>query len=491
MRKALLLLAALPAAAFAQVTGAPSPPPRTEADARVERLRDAALKDDVAFDIMEGLTTEIGPRMAGTQQEARARTWAVAKLKSLGFRNVRVEEFRMPTWVRGAETAEIVSPFPQKLSVTALGQSASTGPNGITAEVVGFDNIEALRRAPAGSLRGKIAFVSHSMTRTQDGSQYGFAGPARWNAPQVAKDKGAVGIVIRSVGTDYHRNPHTGGTNWAVPGEGAAGNARRSGAVDPSTLPAIPAGALSLPDAENLGRMLERAPRNRPVRMRLVLTPRWIGQQVSGNVVAEVPGTDPDAGVVLIGGHLDSWDLATGAFDNAAGVAITAAAAKRVMDAGRPKRTIRVVWFGAEEVGVFGGTEYHRRHNADTGRGRVVLVGESDFGADRVWRVDFGLGPQNKALGDRVAAALAPLGVARGGDRAAGGADVGAWAREGTAVIDLQQDGMRYFDLHHTPDDTLDKVDREQLRQNVAAWTAMLATVANAPEEIGRASSPD
>ena len=485
MRNALLLIAALPALATAQVTGGSAPPPPAAVDARVERLREAALADDVAYDIMEGLTTEVGPRLAGTEAEARARSWAVAKLRSLGFQRVRVETFRMPTWVRGVETAEVTSPFPQKLHVTALGQSASTGPNGLTAEVVGFDSVDALRRAPVGSLRGRIAFVTHRMTRTQDGSQYGFAGPARWNAPQLALERGAAAIVIRSIGTDDHRNPHTGGTNWARPGQGAAGNAVAS-TDDPSTRPAIPAGALSNPDADQLERMLARAPRGRPVTMKLVLTPRWIGEQESGNVVAEVPGSDPDAGVVLVGGHLDSWDLATGAFDNAAGVAITAAAAKRVMDAGRPRRTIRVVWFGAEEVGVFGGSEYHRRHAGDVGRERIVFVSESDFGADRVWRMDSGLGPENVALADRVAAAVAPLGIARGQAPGSAGADLGAWARDGVAVVDLQQDGTRYFDLHHTPDDTLDKVDREQLRQNVAAWTAMLSVVANAPEAIGR-----
>lgn len=469
-----LALLALPALALAQT----APPPPVAVDRQVERLRDAALQDEVAYDIMEGLTTEVGPRLGGTEAEARARSWAVTKLRSLGFKNVRIETFRMPTWVRGAESAEIVSPFPQRLHVVALGQSAATPAAGLTAEVVGFDTIDALRRASAGSLRGKIAFVSHSMTATMDGSQYGFAGPARWNAPQIAMEKGAAAIVIRSVGTDYHRNPHTGGTNWTTPGQGAAGNAINS-ANDPSRMRAIPAGALSLPDAEQLQRMLKRG---RPVRMKLTLTPRWIGEQESGNVVAEVPGRDPGAGVVLIGGHLDSWDLATGAFDNAAGVAITAAAAKRLLDGPRPRRTIRVVWFGAEEVGVFGGRAYFERHKAEP----VAFVSESDFGADRVWRMDTSLSEANKPLADRVAAALAPLGIGRGQGPAGAGADLGAWAAVGVAGIDLQQDGTRYFDYHHTPDDTLDKVDKAQLRQNVAAWTAMLATVANAPEEIGR-----
>jgi carboxypeptidase Q len=454
MRK-FLLLASLPLLAISL----PSAAPAQNASAQAERLRDAALKDDVAWDIVEGLTTEVGPRLAGTEGEARAREWAVRRLKALGFSNVRIETYTMPVWVRGEERAEIVAPFPQPLVVTALGNSGATAPEGITAQVVGFDTIADLEAAPENQVRGKIVFVSHGMTASQDGSHYGYFGAARRTGPSVASRKGAAGIVIRSIGTDYHRNPHTGVQIWAQD-------------VRP-----IPAGALSLPDAEQLQRILKRG---KPVTMKLTLTPRNIGMRQSGNVIAEVPGTDRDAGIVLIGGHLDSWDLGTGAFDNAAGVAITAAAAKRIMAAGRPRRTIRVVWFGAEEVGGDGSKAYRAAHAGE----KVVFVSESDFGADRVWRMDPGFAPANSALADRVASVLAPLGIARSTQPATAGADLGDYARSGVAAIDLQQDGTRYFDFHHTPDDTLDKVDPEQLRQNVAAWTAMLSVVANAREEI-------
>jgi Zn-dependent M28 family amino/carboxypeptidase len=251
--------------------------------------------------------------------------------------------------------------------------------------------------------------------------------------------------------------PHTGVQQWA---EG----------VRP-----IPAAALSNPDADQLERMIARG---KPVRMNLLLTPRQIGMRKSGNVIAEVPGRDPRAGIVLVGGHLDSWDLGTGAIDDGAGVAITAAAAKRVMDSGRPRRTIRVVWFGAEEVGLLGGEHYRKLHGSEL----HASASESDFGADRIWRVDFGLPDAAKAVADRIEAALAPLGIARGSGPARGGPDVGALVAAGVPAITLQQDGTDYFDLHHTPDDTLDKVDREKLRQNVAAYTAMIAAVANAPE---------
>jgi hypothetical protein len=450
MTRPLTLLAALPFLAL--LTSAAAAPPEAE------RLRDSALKsDEVAWDIVEGLTTEIGQRLAGTDREAAAREWAVRRLKSLGFRNVHIEDARMQGWVRGAETAEIVSPFPQRLVLAALGSSGATPPAGLTAEVVGFDSVDALTAAPDAAVRGRIVFVSHAMVPTQDGSGYGYYGAVRRSAPAVAARKGAAAVVIRSLGTDYHRNPHTGLTNWG-------------------DTPPIPAAALTLPDAENLQRMLKLG----KVVMHLTLTPRFTGDVPTGNVVADVPGTDPSAGMILVGGHLDSWDLGTGAIDDASGVAIVTAAAKRIMDSGRPRRTIRVIWFGDEETGGAGSKAYFAAHRDDN----VVFVGESDFGADRVWRFVPGFAEANKPLADRIAAALFPLGIVRHEDEVEAGADLGAWVKAGSPGADLSQDGTRYFDYHHTPDDTLDKVDPEQLRQNVAAWTAMLALVANAPETI-------
>ena len=432
-------------------------------------LQQKALGDDTAYSIVEDLTTEIGPRLAGTEREAAARAWAVERLKAMGFSNVRIEPFDMKTWVRGTETAEITAPFTGKMHISALGNSASTGDKGLEAEVVYFRTLADLQAAPAGSLKGKIAFVSHKMTRTQSGASYGQFGGVRRAGPGLAAQKGAAAIVIRSVGTDYHRNPHTGGTNF------------------PEGVTPIPAAALSIPDAENLERMIARASKTgQAVKMKLVLTPRQIGTTQSGNVIAEVPGSDPQAGVILVGGHLDSWDLGTGAIDDGAGVAITAAAAKLVMDAGQPKRTIRVVWFGAEEVGLFGGIAYAKAHGAAD----HVLAMESDFGADRIWQVDFKLPDGTDDLKTRIANALAPLGIGRSNGVAGGGPDVGPTVALGVNAIDLQQDGTDYFDLHHTPDDTLDKIDPKKLQQNVAAWATVLGIVANDPADLLPTSQP-
>ena len=451
MKKLLLVAAAIPSIAFA-------------AEPNVAKLRDAGLKDDLAWDITEGLTTEIGPRLAGTEGEARARDWAVKRLKSLGFQNVRVDTFDLPVWVRGDETAEILAPFPQKLVVAALGNSGATPAQGITAEVVGFDSLADLEAAPDQKVRGKIVFVSHGMVSTQDASGYGYYGVARRQGTALAARKGAAAIVIRSIGTDYHRNPHTGS-------QGAPGTTT------------IPAGALSLPDADQLQRILKRG---KPVTMRLTLTPRNAGTGQSGNVIAEIPGTDPDAGLVLAGCHLDSWDLATGAIDDASGCGIVTAAVKIAAGGGQPRRTIRVVWFGAEEVGLVGG-----RHYLETrGKEKHAMIAESDLGADRIWRFDSKAPASAQPAIQRVASALAPLGIVQGPTDRAGGSDIGPLSASGVSTIQLNQDATRYFDVHHTPDDTLDKVDLDQLRQNVAAWAAMLGIIANASEDLVTPKAP-
>ncbi len=423
------------------------------------QLRDRALADTLAYDITEALTTEVGPRLAGTEAEARARTWAAAKMTELGLQNVRVDSFQMPVWVRGEERAEIVSPFPQSLTLTALGNSAATPDTGLTAEVIGFDSVEALQAAPDSAVAGRIVFVSHAMRPTQDGSSYGQFGAARRQGPSIASAKGAAAIVIRSIGTDYHRNPHTGVQRFA---EG----------VQP-----IPAAALSIPDAEQLQRILARG---QPVRMKLTLTPRQTGEHESGNVIGEIPGREPGLPIVMVACHLDSWDLGTGAIDDAAGCGIVTAAAKLASADGKLRRTIRIVWFGAEEVGLFGGLDYL----ANRGKEPHAVIAESDFGAGRVWKFDTKLPESAAPARERLQAALAPLGILSGSTDRAGGSDIGPLSASGVSTIQLNQDGTRYFDWHHTPDDTLDKIDPAEMQQNVAAWTMMIRIMADAPEDL-------
>jgi Zn-dependent M28 family amino/carboxypeptidase len=430
--------------------------------ATLDAAADSALDQDrLAWDFVEGITTEVGPRQAGTEAEARGRVWAVRWLRSNGFANVADEPFPMDTWVRGEERAEIVGPFAQPLYITALGDTASTGSKGLTAEVVYFPTYAALEAAPADSLKGKIAFISHDMRPTQDGSGYGFAGPARWTGPALAARKGAVATVIRSIGTESHRTPHTGGTTF------------------PEGTKATPAGALSNPDADNLERMFARA-KGQPIRMKLTLTPRKLGRTRSGNVVGEIVGRDPSLPPVLLACHLDSWDLGTGAIDDGAGCGIIAAAAKHVALAGQPLRTVRVLFAGAEETGLWGSEAYAAAHEDQ----RFAVGIESDFGADRVWRLDTNFTFSNPALYRQLAQAVARFGVGPSREVATGGADLNVIREQKGALIDLQQDGTRYFDLHHTPDDTLDKIDPAQLRQNVAVWTQVVGILANTPGDF-------
>ncbi len=452
MTKPIIALAALSLAVPAFANTPMSGPLTLE-----EAADDALLRDSAAWDFVEGITTEVGQRQAGTEAEARGRVWAVQWLKAKGFKNVADEPYMMPTWVPGEPgRAEIVSPFPQSLAVAPLGDSGSTGPEGITAEVVMFKSVAELVAAPEGSLKGKIAYVSNAMTRTQDGSQYGFAGPTRWVASGIAASKGAVATVIKSVGTDLHRNPHTGGTDF------------------PEGVAPTPAGALSNPDAANLERMFKRAG-GKPITMKLVLTPRFLGQTQSGNVVGEIVGRNPSLPPVLLACHLDSWWLGTGAIDDGAGCAIIAAAALNVAKAGQPLRTVRVLFAGAEETGLWGSKAYSAAHLDEP-----FAVGlESDFGADRVWRFDSNFRTSNPALHKRIAAAVVRFGVSSGTDVAGGGADLNVVRDQKGALVDLQQDGTRYFDLHHTQDDTLDKIDPVQLRQNVAVWTQVVGILAN------------
>ncbi|MAM38671.1 MAG: peptidase M28 family protein [Erythrobacter sp.] len=431
--------------------------------AAADRADHALESDTIAWDFVEGLTTEIGPRMPGTEQEARARVWAMDWLRANGFANVADEPFDMETWVRGTEMAEVVAPYAQPMAITALSTTASTGPQGIEAEVVYFPSYADLQAAAPNSLKGKIAFVSHRMRAAQDGSHYGFAGPARWTAPSLAASKGAIATVIRSVGTDNHRVPHTGTTTFA---EG----------VSPT-----PAGALSNPDADNLERMFARAD-GEPIRMKLVMTPRDLGITKSGNVVGEIVGRDPSLPPVLLACHLDSWDLGTGAIDDGAGCGIAAAAAKHVAEQGRPLRTIRVLFAGAEETGLWGSSAYAAAH-----AGEPIFVGlESDFGADRIWRLETNFTRTDPELFGQLAGSVQRFGVAPAGGMATGGADLNVVREQNGALIDLQQDGTRYFDLHHTADDTLDKIDPVQLRQNVAVWTAVVGLMANHAQPIRR-----
>jgi len=430
--------------------------------AQASALRDSAFEKNKAWDILESLTTEIGPRLAGSPAEARARVWAVGKMQALGFANVRVMPFEIPLWIRGVEEARVLAPFAQPLVITALGDSGATPPEGLEAQVVAFTSLKALQAADPAQVRGRIIFITHEMRPTQDGESYGVYAAIRRMGPAVAARKGAVAILIRSIGTDQDRLPHTGQTSWE---EGQA---------------PIAAAALSVPDAILLERIFARG---KPVRIALRLTPKRMGTGMSGNVVGEIPGQGPNPEIVTIGGHLDSWDLGTGAIDDGAGLAITMAAAKLIADSGRkPLRTIRVVAWGAEEIGVLGGAAYasataHQPHS---------VAAESDFGAGKIWRFGLKAGAEANPAREALSEVLRPLGIFEARNKVSGGPDVQPLSDLGISILELKQDGSDYFDLHHTANDTLDKVNPAALDQNVAAWAAAIWVLANAPQSLGK-----
>ncbi len=434
-----------------------SPSIAEQLEEQANELIDTALQSDLSWEILESLTTEVGPRLAGSPAEARARDWAVAKLSKLGFSNVHVEPFSMPGWERGNISIKVGEPYSQPLTGTALGKSVGTPVGGLNAEVVRFANYAELLTAKEGSLIGKIAFIDGEMVRTQDGAGYRLAGPRRWSGPYEAAKRGAIAVLIRSVGTDINsRTPHTGGTTY---GDDA---------------PRIPAAALSNPDADQLARLLAIKP---GLTIHFTQTSRILTEVQSGNVVAEIPGSKFPDEVVLLGAHLDSWDNSTGAQDDGSGVAIVTAAAKIILDHGQPERTIRIVLFGAEEPGLIGARAYLKAH--ENNLDQIMMVTESDFGAGRVWRMDTGIAKTDEEKADRILAVLARLGVTKGLRTATGGPDVSVLSAAGTPAITLKQNGWNYFDIHHTPNDTLDKVDPEDLKQNTAVYAGFAWMVAN------------
>lgn len=428
------------------------------------QLRDEALKSSKGYEIVESLTTEVGPRMAGTPGDAAAVKWAEAKLKELGFDKVWKEPVTFPTWKRGVETAEVTAPYPQPLVITALGFSIATPTDGLTAEIKAYDTLQDLKDAPEGDAEGKIVFIKYRMKRARDGSGYGPAVSARGSGASEAARKGAVGILIRSVGTHSHRMPHTGMMTYA------------------KDVKKIPAAALSAPDADLLENMLRRG---KPVSVKMNIGAKEGGEYTSYNVIGELTGSEKPEEHVIIGGHLDSWDLGTGAVDDGAGVAITAAAAELIARLPqRPKRSIRVILWANEEQGLIGARAYAQAHKDELSR--IISGAESDFGAGRIWRVDSRVKSEALPVAKQIVEVMKPLGIEYGHNRAGGGPDLIPLRYMGISVFSLRQDGTDYFDYHHTPDDTLDKIEKEALDQNTAAYVVFAYLVAQMEGDFGQ-----
>lgn len=432
--------------------------------ATAAELRDSALEGTDAWEIVSSLTTEVGPRLAGSAGDRAAVAWALQTLRELGFSNVRAENVEVPRWERGSIEVRITEPFPQPLVATALGGSVGTPEEGLEAPVLQVADIAELESLPRSQIAGKIVFFNKRMRRTRDGAAYGEIVEARTDGPVAAARLGAVAVVIRSVGTSIARIAHTGTTQY-VP--------------DVREIPAV---ALSNADADMLEAQLDTGQR---VAMHLELTSRHLPPARSANVIAEVPGIDSDADIVLLAAHLDSWDLGTGAVDDGAGVAIVVEAARRIAEAGAPlRRTVRVLLAANEEFGLSGAKAYAAARADRVGRHMVGM--ESDFGGGRIWRFESRVAGEARPLVEAIHAVLAPLDIELGGNEADGGADLSPMLELGMPVLGLTHDGTRYFDYHHSASDTLDKINRRHLDQCVAAYAVTAYLAAVAPRDFGR-----
>lgn len=442
---------------------APAAPP---ADAPA-RVLGASLSDGQAVARLADLTDTVGPRLTGSPGAAAAVEWALRAFKADGIK-AWTEPVTVPAWTRGEERAELLAggvvARPLRLAVTALGNSPGTPAEGLTAEVIEVRSLEEVA-ALGEKARGRFVFFNHSMGA---GQGYGDTARLRTRGPAAASRFGAAGALVRSLATATLRDPHTGMTSW-----------RDASAP-------IPAAAVSVEDAELLHRLLARG----PVRVRLDLgcgfaTPAAVE---SANVLAEVRGRERPEEVVLIGAHLDSWDLGTGAVDDGAGVVMVMEALRQIArQPVAPRRTVRAILFMNEENGLEGGRAYAARRAADLPRHVAAL--EADSGAGRPLGFSVTAGDGGLALMGRLAAPLATLGAA-GVKAPGGGSDLEPLEQAGVPVLGLWQETSRYFDWHHSAADTFDKVVPAELSAAAAAVGVMAWQLAESPEVLPRLAPP-
>jgi len=433
-------------------------------DPNVDKLQALAKTESRAYDLVRSLVDEAGPRLSGSPGDKLAVAWAVRTMKELGLENVRAEKVMVPHWERGEESGRIVSPTAHSLVLTALGGSVPTKGKGIEADVVMVDSLAALQKLDDAQVKGRIVFFSTHMERSMTGRDYGRVAPIRAEGAIAAAKKGAVAMVIRSVGTDHHRLPHTGAFKYE------------------KGVPEIPAAALAIPDAELVERMVASG---KTVRLSISLGSKKFPDAESANVVGEVSGREKPEEIVLIGAHLDSWDAGVGALDDGTGCAAVLEAAHLMLKLpNHPRRTVRVVLFANEENGLMGAKTYAKDHAAEVDKHQLAL--EVDLGSGRAHTVRFLRGDDAAATYTRIADLLGPLGVKFEADPAYGGADTIPLRALGVPLVDLHQDATNYFDIHHTANDTLEQVSKPDLDQVVGAVATVAWSAADAPEFFAR-----
>ncbi|HLN79582.1 MAG TPA: M28 family peptidase, partial [Thermoanaerobaculia bacterium] len=374
-----------------------------------EALREKAVAGTRAAEWVRSLIDTAGARLSGSPGDAAAIAWGLATLKTLGFANVRAEKVMAPFWVRGEETGEVTAPSRHKFFLTALGGSVPTPEAGIEAEIVEVASLEELAAKTDSDVRGKVVFFNRRMRRASDGAGYGEAVKVRGGGPSAAAKLGAAGVLIRSIGTDSNRTPHTGSLRYE---EGIA---------------RIPAAAVSNPDADLLDRLVREG---KPVRVRFTLGCRDHGEKETANVIGDIPGRGKPEEIVLLACHRDSWDLGEGAIDDGAGCGVVIEAARLIAATNpRPRRTIRVVLFANEENGLAGGKAYPIAHQAELPRHVAAL--ESDLGSGSPTGFNWNAGPSAEPLATEIAALLEPLGAGSLKAGGLGGADTSSLVLSG------------------------------------------------------------
>jgi carboxypeptidase Q len=439
----------------------------------LQRIQQAALASDYAYRQLAHLTDSIGPRLTGSPQAEKAVEYVAAEMRKLGA-EVQLEKLTVPHWIRGEETAALVE-FPgmasnttQKLILTALGGSVATPTEGITADVIVAKTFDELIAFGHDKVQGKIVlFTEHFDQRM---AAQGFGGEAyresviyRAVGANVAARLGAIACVIRSVGGAQYRVPHTGSLRYQ------------------DDVKKIPAAAVTAEDADMIERL---APQGR-VRMHLTLTPKTLPDATSYNVIADLKGTEHPEDIVVVSGHLDSWDLGTGAIDDGAGVVAAMQTLQVLKQLGlRPKRTIRMIAWMNEENGVVGGRTYAANHATQV-LNHVAMI-ESDRGADHPMGFEIKGSPEILPLLTQVSNVLRSQGAGLLKIVDDSETDVSPMAEKGVPAIGLWQDNRTYFDFHHTPADTLDKVDPKLLAENCSAMAVMAYALSSLDQRLPR-----
>jgi carboxypeptidase Q len=457
-------------------SGSPSPTPTVfsvQTLAELRQLQKAALESNYGYRQVAHLANNIGPRLSGSAQAAKAVEYVAGELKALGC-NVRFEKVMVPRWVRGEETGALVQ-FPgqapsttQKIVLCALGPSVATPTNGITAEVIVVKNFDELKSMPREKVAGKIVLFNYPFDKQmaaqgRAGEAYGEAVAYRSHGPSAAARQGAIACLIRSVGGADYRLPHTGMTDYA------------------KDVPKIPAGAVTAEDADLIANLVPQG----PVKMKLTLTPQTLPDVESANVIADIKGSEHPEQVVISSGHLDSWDLGTGAIDDAAGVAVSMEAANLIQKLHlKPKRTIRVIAWMNEENGEAGSKQYAKDHEKEIPNHFAAM--ETDGGAGHPIGVNIKGKPEVKKMFAPVALILQESGAGILDLVEHCGADIEPLEKAGVPAFSPIQDNRFYFNYHHTAADTLDKIVPKELAENSAVVAVVAYALANMERPLPR-----